>query len=314
MFENKALTIIRILGMKNRIDTTLLQAIVSKAEEEGAIMHIETCIGGAGLQPTRMLSQPEKAKWIINDKESRKSDLYTVLYQYPFTLIATCKKIKSDIYPYFIDKANNTYKKEKDNIHTTILTQIQRIDHISSKTESDKIIQAAITMLDYAGVNKKIEKQFTAFEENLSNIKFLYSRLKASEVTITNEDLFDIIKEYKNKKNVILYIDPPYYLTDGGYPENCEDRESHKRLVDLLHKTSCKWVLFCRTQASRAYNSNNNSTLIDDALKSFYDNHYLSKGYYYSTWKCNKTEELVITNFKFKNCKSYYLRSVSLQE
>ena len=137
MFENKALTIIRILGMKNRIDTTLLQAIVSKAEEEGAIMHIETCIGGAGLQPTRMLSQPEKAKWIINDKESRKSDLYTVLYQYPFTLIATCKKIKSDIYPYFIDKANNTYKKEKDNIHTKILTKIQRIDHISSKTESD---------------------------------------------------------------------------------------------------------------------------------------------------------------------------------
>lgn len=302
MSDEKAYPILRILGMKDKMPQKLIKAIVEKAEAEKAVIHIETCIGGAGLQPTRMLLHPEKATWILNDIEEDKTDLYYVVCYYPLVLRDICEKIISDICPCFQNKADNKYDDEKEHIHTMIREQIQKIDGI---TDSDKIIRAAITMLDYAGYKNDVAHQFAAFKKHTNNISALRSRMKVSKATITNADLFDVIKKYKNKEDVILYVDPPYYLTDGGYPEDLSEYEEHKKLCAHLHKAKCKWVLFCRIEASRSHGKSANSRLVDDALRCFYENNYLFNGHYSDKWTCSKTQELVITNFEFDGCTSY---------
>lgn len=311
MYKNLK-TVIQISGMKNWkwLQSDVLPDMVKALENMGIIVHCEVCVGGLGLQPTRLLKNPETVLWIINDKDCEKENLYKTIRDYPLKLESACYDILATIQS-MID--NNVIHKDDRylDIQQNILQQIT-ID-LQAKPYSKEIIDASVMILQNChsarGTTYTIEEQCKAFFEKANNICPISDSFhKCKSVVITGEDLLVVIKKYMRKKNVVLWIDPPYYLSNGKYSENLPEWDYHNQIYNLLIKAKCKFVLFLRINASRTTKDINNKA-IDVSLKSFYDNRYQGKNFYYMDMPVKQsygyTIERVITNFEFNGCIKY---------
>ena len=49
--------------------------------------------------------------------------------------------------------------------------------------------------------------------------------------------------ERYDRKNIFMYIDPPYPQNGCNYKHNMQDWEDHRRLANRLSTTKCKWIL-----------------------------------------------------------------------
>lgn len=305
-------TVIQISEMKNKnwLQSNVLPDIVKALENLEITTHCEVCVGGLGLQPTRLLKNPKKVIWIINDKDSEKENLYKIIRDHPLKLESACYEILTNIQSMI---ENNTIHKNDRylDFQKSILQQIT--NELQAKQYSKEIIYASLMILQNChsarGTTYTIEHQCNAFLEKINNIcPISYNFRRCKLVVITCEDLLDVIKKYMRKKNVVLWIDPPYYLSNGGYPENQSGWNYHNQIYELLIKAKCKFVLFLRINASRTDVDINNKA-IDVSLKNFYDNHYKGKNLYYKDMpvrqKYGNTIERVITNFEFNGCVKY---------
>lgn len=309
----KIKTVIQIAGMKNWnwLQSEVLPNMVKALEAMEITTHCEVCVGGLGLQPIRPLKHPENVVWIINDKDSKKENLYTVIKDNPFELETACHEISTIIQSMIID--NTIHEDDKYiNVQEIILQQIQH--ELQTKNVTQEVIDASIMILQNCrssrGTTYTVEHQCEAFlkkAENICPISALFRSCKL--VSITGEDLLAVIKKYMRKKNVVLWIDPPYYLSDGGYPEKQPSWKYHNQIYELLIKAKCKFVLFLRIKASRTGSVDIDNKAIDDSLINFYDNRYKGKNLYYKDMpvkqKYGFTEERVITNFAFDGCCDY---------
>lgn len=311
--NKKLKTVIQIAGMKNRnwLQSKVLPNIVKALESKKITTHCEVCGGGLGLQPTRLLKHPENMVWIINDIDSEKENLYKVIRDYPINLEYACDDILTIVQSMTASNmihANDIYLDVQKSIFQQITTVLQ------TKGYTQEVMNAAVTILKNChssrGTTYTVEHQCKAFHEKTENIcpmSYLFKKCKS--VVITNEDLLVMIKKYMRKKNVVLWVDPPYYLSDGGYSENQPGWEYHNQIYELLIKAKCKFVLFLRINASRAADVDIDNKAIDDSLRSFYDNRYKGNNLYYQDMpvkqKCGCTIERVITNFPFDGCCDY---------
>ncbi|MDE6677989.1 MAG: hypothetical protein K2K02_03010, partial [Ruminococcus sp.] len=93
--NKKLKPVIQIAGMKNGnwLQLEVLPNMVKALEAMGITTHCEVCVGGLGLQPTRLLKNPENVVWIINDKDSEKENLYKVIRDEPYKLESACDDI-----------------------------------------------------------------------------------------------------------------------------------------------------------------------------------------------------------------------------
>lgn len=69
----------------------------------------------------------------------------------------------------------------------------------------------------------------------LTQLKKISKRLQ--QVVIENRDAIELIKDYKNEKEALFYIDPPYLgdiRTSNIYDLEMESAFQHKQLIDLL--------------------------------------------------------------------------------
>lgn len=311
--NKKLKPVIQIAGMKNWnwLQSEVLPNMVNALEDMRINTHCEVCVGGLGLQPTRLLKHPENVVWIINDKDSEKENLYTVIRDNPFELETACYEI-STIIQSMID--NNMVHKNDIylDVKKSILQQI--ISNLQAKNYHKEVIAASVMIPKNChssrGTTYTVEHQRKAFlkkAENICPISALFRSCKL--VSITGKDLLAVIKKYMRKKNVVLWIDPPYYLSDGGYPENQPGWKYHNQIYELLIKVKCKFVLFLRIKASRTGKVDIDNEAIDDSLMNFYDNRYKGKNLYYKDMpvkqKYGFTEERVITNFAFDGCCNY---------
>lgn len=87
-------------------------------------------------------------------------------------------------------------------------------------------------------------KSIQEYKKDLKYIVEYGSRFKNIEVR--NEDFVSLINEFKDDEKVILYLDPPYYLTKQ-YKTKFDD-ECHRRMLDLLKECKCKWMLSCKDE------------------------------------------------------------------
>lgn len=95
------------------------------------------------------------------------------------------------------------------------------------------------------GVNQTgnwgIEARFnrTNLVERISKIALYKNR-----ITVTNKDGISLIKEVKNRKNVLAYLDPPYYVKGSSLYLNYYKHQDHQELAKILNKNSnMKWIL-----------------------------------------------------------------------
>lgn len=93
----------------------------------------------------------------------------------------------------------------------------------------------------------------------LDSIGYLSERL--NNVKITEKDIFDIIKKYKNKNNILFIVDP-IYLDTNVYTKRQTQTEhgkefgfaEHKRLAKELRSIKGDFIYFCRITTTRRKN------------------------------------------------------------
>jgi DNA adenine methylase len=80
---------------------------------------------------------------------------------------------------------------------------------------------------------------------NLALIKRMKSvREKLDGVIIENRSYKEIIPKYSRSEDVLMYLDPPYWVSNNNdYYQYDFTETDHKLLFELLNKVKCKWIL-----------------------------------------------------------------------
>lgn len=262
-----------VSGMKHRPEFKRPNSqVVRKAAEIGITNFFQTCAGGLGLIILFFLPYDHKCKRFIADIDKDKINLYTCIRDEYYALINAIK----DFITYV--KTNCSLSSKYSN---SIISDLTR--HLTTIGYSKSIINAVLTFFtlihSQRASNSSIQKRIDELEKKMPFILELNGILQGVE--IWQADMMDVIKQYSHKGKFILFVDPPYLLTNGKYAVNEREIKFHKRLATLLCSCKCKFVLYCRVTASKFSGKNKYKRLIDDVLLCFYDNYYSGKGFYY---------------------------------
>jgi len=87
----------------------------------------------------------------------------------------------------------------------------------------------------------KIDARFN--REKLVEKIYQLSQYK-NRILVTNEDGLDLINNYLNKKNVLIYLDPPYYEKGSTLYLNHYKKNDHEKLANKLNQNpNSFWLL-----------------------------------------------------------------------
>lgn len=267
-----------VSGMKHRPEFQRPNSqVVRKAAEIGITRFFQTCAGGLGLIILFFLPNNHKCKRFIADIDEDKVNLYTCIRDEYYTLINAIKDFIKYVRDIYAESLSSCYESFKSSI-TEDLT-----GHLTSKGYDESIIKAALTFLtlihSQRDTKATIQERIDELEKKMPFIWELNGILQGVE--IWQADMMDIIKQYSRKGKFILFVDPPYLLTNGKYAVNEPEIKFHQRLAALLCSCKCKFVLYCRVTASKFSGKNKYKRLIDDVLLTFYNSYYSGKGFYY---------------------------------
>lgn len=67
-------------------------------------------------------------------------------------------------------------------------------------------------------------------------------RRKFDILEVSNESYENFIKRVDNE-DLFLYVDPPYWKTEGHYRHGEFNAKDHKNLIDILKKSKCSWMI-----------------------------------------------------------------------
>lgn len=269
---------------------------------------IETCIGGNGIQPYQY---KKFEKYIISDYDDTVLALYYYISNEPYLLKNTCDSLNRAICGFFANRQNHVLEKK---LYELVIAFAR--DFLAFQKED--LAKVVCLMLEKASSQQNrdkisLKRYMELFEKNCNNIFALHGQL--FKATILNKlpkdqrDLLHLVTKHSKRKDELLLIDPPYYLTDKIYNLNQPSYSYHEELAKLLHKVKGKFCLFLRINASRANNSKDNDA-VDDALLSFYRKFYYGKGCFvycdnfdndelFINYRSNGTYEVMITNFSY---------------
>ena len=131
------------------------------------------------------------------------------------------------------------------------------------------------------------------------NIQLAYNQFKSKNITMLNNNAFDVLKGIKENKKQFIYLDPPYTNTMAVYNErggwNIEDDIKLFKELDRLNELGIKWAMSnvlenkgIKNEHIETWAKNNNYKIIE-----FMDKEYsaLGKG-------SAKTREVLIINYK----------------
>lgn len=137
---------------------------------------------------------------------------------------------------------------------------------------------------------------------NLRNrLRLFINKISKKNIEFICKDFRQIDLEKLSKKNVFIYLDPPYTLGDATYNENGEwtvkDDEDLLAFLDKCTKLEIRFALSNVVEHKGEVNTN----LIDWCIRNSYNINYLSYSYsnsnYHITNKKSKSKEVLITNY-----------------
>jgi hypothetical protein len=233
-------------------------------------------------------NEREDVKYIVNDRDN--------------ILIDFLKDVKNkgskEYFKYCYDiQQNENYCKEK---HKEIIKEYKENPNIFNYFYFNKCYNFRKGLYPDPNVRKR------NVDENTHN-KYLKLDEFFKKAEIHNKDYKEIMEKYKNDKNALLYLDPPYFNSDNslyaGYNETQgqgdkdgyyiinDNTEIYPYIAEYLKKCKCKLILVINGNAVTKY-------IYKDFLKNEYVKKYNSsivkkkgeKGYK----KC--TTHLIISN------------------
>lgn len=272
---------------------------------------VEPCIGGNGIQP---FYYKNFNKYIISDYDDKVLNIYHCISTKPYDLLRACEGLNDAILSSFKYAYDQVLKKT---LYNTIIEFIKEYFlHKKDREVSDTVLlifKKARSTQNLSDI--KLSSYMEAFKRNYKNILAIHESIYMADILKhlpqEQRDLLALVKALISYKDILLLIDPPYYLTDKIYNSNSPSYKYHKEFARFLRKTKGYFCLFLRINASRTNNSKDNEVL-DDALFAFYKKFYYGRGYYvycdnyenneyFINYRSNGTLEVMITNFKYPN-------------
>lgn len=166
---------------------------------------IEPYCGTAAISFYIASLHPKKYKYILNDNNSKLIELYNIMRNKK-QVIKFNKEINKLIKEFNKFQTNETRKTYYDNLFKN----------------ADNIYNYFFTMKWHSirnGLCPLIERTKEIKPYDIKETP-IYNFLNTENITITNKDAIDIVKEYKdNNKNMII-MDPPYLQTCNDFYEN----------------------------------------------------------------------------------------------
>jgi DNA adenine methylase len=105
-------------------------------------------------------------------------------------------------------------------------------------------------------------------DNKIKDLKDYNKLFNEVDITFTNKDVFDLLDDYKNLDNVLIYLDPPYLNEDGAENKYNKDHFGFNEQIKLLNYTNeFDYVLY----------SNHNSSVIKDFFEKNEDKTYIKE-------------------------------------
>ena len=140
------------------------------------------------------------------------------------------------------------------------------------------------------------------FGEHDINIHLAYNVLNNKNITMINEDAFDILSDIKENKNQFIYLDPPYSNTLAIYNEqranggwNIDDDNKLFKELNRLNDLGIKWAVSNVLENKGIKNTHIEKWAVDNNYKiiEFHNKEYAALG------KGNaNTREVLIVNYQ----------------
>ena len=218
---------------------------------------IEPFCGTSAFSYFLSLKHPKKFRYILNDNNYFLMELYD-----------TATK------PKLLDKLINTLNEFSKDITKEKYQDIVKVDKFENWLYKNKIYCMRPGLFPIH--TKKIKDNFEDLKESL-----IISFLKNEKVELYNDEGVNIIENYKNNKKVLIFLDPPYLVSDNSFYydskinvyEYLSNNQINKMKAYIVLCLENNWII---------------QILFKDFIKSEYDKKYeLSR---------KKTTHLIITN------------------
>ena len=194
---------------------------IKKLLDGDEISHIiEPFCGSCAISFAISQLYPKKFKYILNDADEKL-----------ISLMKTCQDKEKFI---LLNNEINELAKTVENNKEEYIKVI-KLDSLASYYIKQKIynIRPGLFLLDYK--YKYID---------LSNCP-MYDFLNNEDVTFLNKDGLDVFRKYNNNSKCLLFLDPPYLLSDNGYYHFKEQQQNiYEYLCNNDIKNNNAYILF----------------------------------------------------------------------
>lgn len=200
--------------------------------KSGDVTYIEPYAGGAGVALS-LLMMEKVSNIIINDFDKAIYCFWKSILEDTQRFINKIKSIKVNIKEW--EKQKRIYENTTSEFSLGFATF-----YLNRTNYSGVILARPIGGLEQKG-EWKIDARFNkkSLIERIERIAYFKNRIK-----VTNEDGLKLINKYSRRKDVFVYLDPPYYVKGGSLYLNSYEHENHLALAkSLKSKNVMQWVL-----------------------------------------------------------------------
>ena len=198
------------------------------------ISYAEPYAGGAGLA-LRLLFEGYVDRLYINDLDKSIFAFWKTIIENPDDMCRWIEKVEINI------KNWKKYKEIQMNRNDLSLFELAKSTFFLNRTNVSGVIKGGVIGgVDQTG-NYKINARFNKDDliKKIQNIKKLRSR-----ISVTNFDGIRFINSLdKKKKEIFIYIDPPYLQKGADLYMNFYSKEDHKMLSKQARRLRKEWII-----------------------------------------------------------------------
>ncbi|AQT90883.1 TPA: DNA adenine methylase [Enterobacter cloacae] len=224
---------LRYPGGKSKLSPHIKE-IIRKNDLEGC-QYIEPYAGGAGVALCLLLEG-----WVstvhINDADIAVYSFWKSLVDHPDELLNFIDNVKVTM---------DTWHEKKYILENASLFQTMELGFATfflNRTNRSGILKGGVIGGKEQNGNYKLDARFNK-TNLLERIKKIADR--ADQIIVSNCDASSLLSEIKNKEveDVIVYLDPPYYVKGQGLYRNYYNHEDHLNIMDVLSSSNFKWIV-----------------------------------------------------------------------
>jgi len=224
---------LRYPGGKSKLSPHI-KDLICKNDLEGC-QYVEPYAGGAGVA-LYLLLEGWVSKVHINDADIAIYSFWKSLVEHSDELLSFIDNVKVDM---------DTWHEKKYILENSSLFETKELGFATfflNRTNRSGILKGGVIGGKEQKGNYKLDARF-----NKSNLLERIKKIadKANSIAVSNSDAASLLMEVKSNdtKEVIVYLDPPYYVKGQGLYRNYYNHDDHLHIMNVLSSSDFKWVV-----------------------------------------------------------------------